>query len=109
MSERALHVLDHLPVSTWTQEEAFAHLLDSFQRNVRQFPEIMERYVIATAETDDKNEQAAIMRRSLSETINQRFPYPSDLPSAVKDAGVGGAMHTRGPDTVQSRSERREG
>lgn len=77
--ERPLHVLDNLPVSTWSQEEAFRHLLDTFHRNVRMFPEIMERFVIAVAETDDKTEQAAIMRNALASTIKQRFPLPGEI------------------------------
>ena len=76
---RPLRVLDELPVAEWTQYEAFLHLLDTFQRNVRMFPDIMERYVTATGLTDDKNEQVAIMQAALRETIHRRFPQPGTI------------------------------
>lgn len=57
-----------------TEQEAHAHLTETFDQNVRSFPEIMEPYVVLLADVFERDEQTSIMRRALRETIRARYP-----------------------------------
>lgn len=69
--------LADVPVNEWTAEEAFAHLTSTFEDNCRQYPDVMERYMVLMADAADAADDEArteIMRRGLRETINERHP-----------------------------------
>ena len=57
----------------WTPEEALHHLTGTFNLNVKQFPDIMEPYVVMLADAPE-SEHMEIMRSALRNTIKQRYP-----------------------------------
>jgi hypothetical protein len=61
-----------MPVSDWTEEEARAHLWATFDIAVREFPDVMEPYVILL-EDGDSAAMVEIMRRGLRETVKFRY------------------------------------
>lgn len=81
---RLLSELDKLPISEWTEEEAAAHLAATFDTAAREFPDLMEPYVILLADADDAT-KVQIMRRGLRETVRSRY---SPSLSALIKAGM---------------------
>jgi hypothetical protein len=59
--------------SLWTEQQAYEHLLETFNINCRMFPDIMDRYV-AQLEADDRKTNIEVMRRALRETLKARWP-----------------------------------
>lgn len=58
---------------TWTEDYAFKHLRETFNKAFREHPELMEPYVNRLA-TDDQSALTKIMREGLRDTFNQRYP-----------------------------------
>lgn len=60
--------------SSWTDEEAFVHLRQTFAETVRTHPDIMEPWIVRLDGLDDTQEKTALMRRALASTLNARHP-----------------------------------
>jgi hypothetical protein len=58
----------------WSEEQAFAHLRDTFDAAAKAFPDIMEPYVLRLDGLTDQNEITNVMRQGMRETIKQRYP-----------------------------------
>lgn len=57
-----------------TEAEAFEHLSETFDMACRNFPDVMEPYVVRMADITDRSEQKELMRAGLRETFCKRFP-----------------------------------
>jgi hypothetical protein len=69
------HILHPLPAGKWTEEEAVSHLKATFRQACQGHPDIMEPYVIGSADIgEDEPEFVAFMRAALRETTPKRFP-----------------------------------
>ena len=77
---RDLHELDQFRADEWTPEEAYEHLKRTFSTACRQFPDIMEPWVIRADGTADWKEHQEIMREGLRRTIRERWPIESEYP-----------------------------
>jgi hypothetical protein len=63
---------EDLKPAQWTPEEARHHLTVTFDQCVRAYPDLMDVYVLQLVEATTPNEEDAIMRRGLRDTIKQR-------------------------------------
>lgn len=77
---RSLAELDQLRPDQWTSEEAYEHLRHTFDIACRQFPDIMEPWIIRADGIDDWREHQEIMREALRRTISERWPLASEYP-----------------------------
>lgn len=66
--------LDLIPVAEWTPEEAYEHCLETWQSNFRQFPDLLEPYVVSLDNADTNDDRIRVMRQSLAETFKRRWP-----------------------------------
>jgi len=64
------------------EPSTFQQSREHFDSQVRAFPNLLERYVIALADVDTEDEQQEIMWRGLRETFRQRFPQKGQPPTA---------------------------
>ncbi len=71
---RTFDELDTIPASSWTEDEAFAHLSWTFDTAARQFPDLLEPYVVMLTDIGDDAEYMSVMQRGLRETLNERHP-----------------------------------
>jgi hypothetical protein len=62
---------EKLPTAKWTDDEATHHLTSTFARSCRTWPGLMERYLVEIADAPAEQHEK-IMRRALSETVNER-------------------------------------
>lgn len=65
------------------EPSAFQQSREHFDSQVRAFPNLLERYVIALADVNTEDEQQEIMWRGLRETFRQRFPQKGQPPTAA--------------------------
>lgn len=65
-------VLDSIPASEWTEEEAISHLEGTFEHAFELHHDLLEPYVILLGDAGPDDEPA-IMRRGLRETIKERM------------------------------------
>lgn len=72
MTIRPDHILHATPVSAWTEAEAYEHLRVTFDNACRDYPDVMENYVVAIVEMDDRAELKSFMRQALRETLTAR-------------------------------------
>jgi hypothetical protein len=68
-------VLDDLAVSEWTDAEGISHLMETFDRAARTYPDLLGSYLLRL-QGRDLIEQQAIMRQALRETFRARHPNP---------------------------------
>ena len=80
MRMRTLRELDAAGVSTWTEDEAEFHLSDTFDREFRRRPDLLEPYLPTLDAAQTVRERIDVMRRALRETIRLRYPLrnPND-------------------------------
>lgn len=57
----------------WTVDEAFHHLQGTFNHAVKEWPDVMESYVVMLADATDQTERTRIMRNALRETVKARY------------------------------------
>lgn len=50
------------------------HLASTFASAEREFPDLMEKYVVLLVDAETSTDRIAIMRRGLRETICARYP-----------------------------------
>lgn len=72
MTVRPDYILHEIPVHEWSQEEVFSHLRNTFDLAARDFPDVMEPYVVRYPEWADRDELKAFMRTALQESFPQR-------------------------------------
>lgn len=77
MTVRPDHELHLIQVSEWTEEEGFDHLRKTFDNACRDFPDVMERYVVQIVEMTERAEIKSFMRRALAETFSARGYSPA--------------------------------
>lgn len=65
--------LDEIPVALWTPEQAYTHCLETWQHALRQFPDVMEPWIIPLDSAETNEERLRVMRHSLAETFKQRW------------------------------------
>lgn len=63
---------EDLPPAQWTEEEAMHHLTGTFEMACREWPGIMEPYVVMMADASRETHKS-LMRQALRDTIKQRF------------------------------------
>jgi hypothetical protein len=68
------HVLHEMEPSAWTRDEVLNHLKKTFELACRDFPDILEPYVIRISDGLSVEETKQSMRAALRETFNQRWP-----------------------------------
>ncbi len=61
-------------VVAWSAEHAYQHCLQTWQENFRQFPDLLEPYVVSLDAADTNDDRLRIMRQSLAETFKRRWP-----------------------------------
>lgn len=61
-----------LPTAEWTLEEARDHLEDTFERSAKEWPDLMEPYVVMLADANP-DMGTEIMRQGLRETVLRRY------------------------------------
>ena len=69
--------LENIPVSQWSESDAFNHLRGTFDLAVKAHPEIMTPFVDMLLDAPDNRERTNIMREGLRSTINLRYPIGS--------------------------------
>jgi hypothetical protein len=87
MTIRPDHVLHEIPVSDWTEAEVFEHLRVTFDGACRDYPDVMESYVVAIVEMDDRAELKAFMRQALRETLTARV-LPMMITTPTEDTAA---------------------
>ena len=71
--KRADWELHLLPTNEWTREEVVIHLEETFDREFRRRPDLLEAYV-GRMEGKEEGERVKIMRQGLAETFSKRWP-----------------------------------
>ncbi len=61
----------------WTPDQAFEHCLETWRRNLRLFPDLMEPYLLSVDNADTNADRLLVMRKALAETFTRRYPLPS--------------------------------
>jgi hypothetical protein len=66
VSERTVH--------EWSEDEAYQHCLDLWNRNFREFPDLLEPYLVSLDNAETRQDRVRVMRQGLAETFTRRFP-----------------------------------
>jgi hypothetical protein len=64
---------EDLKPAQWTLEEARHHLTVTFDQCVKDYPDLMDVYVLMLVEAETREEEDGIMRRGLRDTITRRM------------------------------------